>query len=281
MKLGYLGPQGSFTNMAALHVFEKNSLIDYVTIPDCFDALMNKEVDYSIVPLENTLEGSVSLTIDSLFRSNDLKVVAEVVLPINQHLLMHPNQVHSEKIEKILSHSHALAQCHHFLHQNVKGASLLPTTSTSAAAEWVSQNPTSSSAAIGTDLAAKLYGLEVVKRNIHDSENNHTRFLIITLEKSVPKLTLTPTKVKSTIMVTLPTDRAGALHQVLSAFSWRQLNLSKIESRPLKTRLGDYFFIIDIEEEVENVLVQGALQEIEAVGCKVKVVGSYSSYFIL
>ncbi|MEI5905689.1 prephenate dehydratase [Bacillus spongiae] len=276
-RIGYLGPEGSFTNVAALHAFSQQKLKAYFTIPDCFDALVNNEVDYSIIPLENTLEGSVTLTIDSLFRSSNLSVVAEIILPIQQHLLMHIDQK-NQQVEKVLSHSHALAQCHQFLHQDLKGVPLVQTTSTSAAAKLVSRESEKPLAAIGTELAAKLYELEIVKRNIQDSSNNHTRFVVVTSDKAPPTLSLTPTRVKSTIMVTLPTDRAGALHQVLSAFSWRRLNLSKIESRPLKKRLGDYFFIIDIEEEVDSVLVKGSLDEIRALGCGVKVIGSYASY---
>ncbi len=136
---------------------------------------------------------------------------------------------------------------------------------------------------IANEMAAATYGLSIVKRDIQDYQDNHTRFVILSPEKDVSfevnaKLSSRP---KTTMMVTLPQDdQSGALHRVLSAFSWRNLNLSKIESRPTKTGLGNYFFIIDIEQAMDQVLIPGAVQEMEALGCRVKLLGTYQSYSI-
>ncbi len=185
-----------------------------------------------------------------------------------------------ESIDKILSHSHALAQCHKFLHTHYRGISLEQTTSTAAAAKYVSEHPDESIAAIGNELSAKKYGLSIINENIHDFAYNHTRFIVLHKSNLPVRLSHEESGKKTTLMVTLPKDRSGALHQVLSTFAWRQLNLSKIESRPLKTGLGDYFFLIDVAHGLDDVLLPGAIDEMEALGCKVKMVGTYSSYLL-
>ncbi len=281
VKIAYLGPQASFTDLAVKKAFPEQDTVPYVTIPDCIEAVIENEVDYAVVPLENALEGSVHITVDYLFHEADLAITAELTSAIQQHLMIHPEWTDSEEpIRKILSHSHALAQCHKFLHKQFRGVSLEQTTSTAAAAKFVSENPDAFLGAIGNELAAERYGLKILHENIHDFAYNHTRFIV--LHKTADSLSLPQEKTmeKTTLMVTLPKDRSGALHQVLSTFAWRQLNLSKIESRPLKTGLGDYFFLIDVAHEMDDVLLPGAISEMEALGCKVKMIGTYSSYLL-
>jgi prephenate dehydratase len=281
LKIAYLGPLASFTDLAVKRAFPKCTAIPCVTIPDCIEAAIKEEVDYAVVPMENSLEGSVHITVDYLFHKSNLNIAAELTSPIHQHLMIHPsNNSNVTALEKILSHSHALAQCHKFLNSVYRGTALEQTTSTAAAAKYLSEHPEEKLGAIGNELAANVYGLEITHKNIHDFAYNHTRFIV--LHKDPVRLELPNKKVteKTTLMVTLPKDRSGALHQVLSAFAWRQLNLSKIESRPLKTGLGDYFFLIDVEQEMDEVLLPGAISEMEALGCKVKVIGSYSSYLL-
>ncbi|MFI8685565.1 prephenate dehydratase [Rossellomorea sp. NPDC077527] len=282
MKIAYLGPEASFTDLAVKKAFPEEETVSYVTIPDCIEAVIENEVDYAVVPLENALEGSVHITVDYLFHEADLSIVAELTSAIQQHLMVHPEwSGRKENIQKILSHSHALAQCHKFLHKQFKGTTLEQTTSTAAAAKYVSEHPETFLGAIGNELAAEKYGLNILHENIHDFAYNHTRFIV--LHKKAEPLTLSgqeKTMEKTTLMVTLPKDRSGALHQVLSTFAWRQLNLSKIESRPLKTGLGDYFFLIDVAQGLDDVLLPGAINEMEALGCKVKMIGTYSSYLL-
>lgn len=165
----------------------------------------------------------------------------------------------------------------------MKNVTRVNVTSTAAAAKYVSEHPEEKAAAIANELAAEEYGLAIVKRNIHDLDFNHTRFII--LSKSSMDLSgysLPVKSFKTTLMVTLPPeDRSGALHQVLSAFAWRKLNLTKIESRPTKTGLGNYFFIIDVDMKMDDVLIPGAIAELEALGCSVNVLGSYPSFQIV
>lgn len=282
MNVAYLGPEATFTHLAVSSCFRNEITAKaYITIPECMDAAMNGEVDLAVVPLENAIEGSVNLTIDYLIHEQPLQIVGEIVSPIQQHLLVHPSRKDDWKsIEKIESHPHAIAQCHRFLRQYFKTTPFEYTTSTGAAAKFVSEHPEYNMGVIANEMAAKIYQLEIVKEDIHDYDHNYTRFAIL---QRPDRDTNLPVKNhssmdKTTLLVTLANNRSGALHQVLSAFAWRQINLSKIESRPTKAGVWDYFFIIDIEMKLDDVLVPGAIAEIEALGCGVKLLGSYSSY---
>jgi len=281
MKVGYLGPRGTFTDLAVRSAFPDFEGIAYTTIPECMEAVKKEEVEIAVVPFENALEGSVNLTIDYLFHEETVPIKAELIVPIQQHLMVHPSQQKNWKeVEKILSHPQAIAQSHKFLYGKFRGVTIEQMTSTAAAAKFISEHPELKMAAIANKIAAEKYKLTIVKENIHDYAFNHTRFIVLSRhneEKLAIQLKST-SDVKTTIMVTIPTDRAGGLHQVLSAFAWRQINLSKIESRPLKTGLGNYFFMIDINQSFDDILVKNAIEEIEALECTVKFLGSYQTY---
>ncbi|TWT09031.1 prephenate dehydratase [Planomicrobium sp. CPCC 101079] len=278
-QISFLGPEASFTHMAALKVFPDSSLLPYTTIPECIEAVAEGRVDYAVVPLENALEGSVPLTIDYLFHEVQLFVTAEVLSPIEQHLLVHPENRYAESFEAIYSHPHALAQCHKFLFYTYKTTPLEQFSSTSAAAKMVSELPERPIAAIGNEFSAEKYGLDILHREIHDFHFNHTRFFVLSRENHKLDVRGHDEQIKTTLMISLPEDdRSGVLHQVLSVFSWRKLNLSKIESRPLKTGLGNYFFIVDVLEDENAALMKGAFEELAAIGCSVKSLGSYYTY---
>ncbi|WP_453997566.1 prephenate dehydratase [Bacillus nitroreducens] len=281
MNIGYLGPNATFTAQAVAALFPDKESKPYRTIPACIDAVENGEVDVAVVPIENTIEGTVNLTIDYLIHEKQLKIVGEVIIPIKQHLMVHPNNTnHWEEVKGIYSHPHAIAQCHKFLYKSFSTIQPIETSSTGAAAKFVSEHPDENVAAIANSIAAKEYGLTIVKQDIHDFDNNHTRFVVLhkeMLEIDIPKKN---TGNKTTLMVTLPSDQAGALHQVLSVFAWRKLNLSKIESRPMKTGLGNYFFLIDIEQKMDDILIPSAIAELEALGSGVTLLGSYPYYHI-
>ena len=278
-RIAYLGPEASFTYLATKGLFPDSWLIPYTTIPECIEAVADGKVDLAVVPVENALEGSVPLTVDYLFHEADLFVTAEVLSKIQQHLMVHKNQAARWKEAKaIYSHPHALAQCHKYLFYHFAGVPLNQYSSTAAAAKLVSESPDECIAAIGNSSAAAKYGLEIVEKDIHDFHFNHTRFFVLSKHNSrIPKDEASSGP-KTTFMLTLPTDRSGALHQVLSVFAWRKLNLSKIESRPLKTGLGDYFFIIDVSADEEEPMMKGAVEELGALGCSVKSLGTYYTY---
>lgn len=280
--VGYLGPKGTFTNIAVDALFKYDKSMPYQTIPACFDAVKFGHVKYVVVPLENTLEGTVNLTLDYLIESKALKIVSEITVPIKQHLMVHKANVDRVKeLTHIYSHPHALAQCHKFLSREMRDVRAETFNSTGAAAKFVSERKDLLIGAIANDNAAAEYGLEIVKPNVHDLENNHTRFVVLHKNDTALRNKHLPIEhFKTTFMIALPMDHAGALHQVLSAFAWRRINLTKIESRPMKTALGQYYFLIDIEQKMDDILIPNTIQEIEAIGCQVEVLGSYPTYKI-
>ncbi|GGE75501.1 prephenate dehydratase [Priestia taiwanensis] len=282
MKVGYLGPEATFTHGAVQAFFSGKESIPYATIPDCMDAVAKGEITCAVVPLENAIEGSVNITIDYLVHEQPLHIVGEIAVPIKQHLAVHPiNADNWRNVERVLSHPHALAQCHKFLHTYVHGAVLEQMTSTSAGAKYVAEHEGECIAAVCNEFAVEHYGLQIVAHDIHTYKGNYTRFIILAKgEEALSHAFIPYTGEKSTWMITLPFNQAGALHQVLSAFSWRKLNLSKIESRPMKTGLGNYFFLIDVEQTWDEVLMRGAKEELEALGCGVTIIGRYSCYVL-
>ncbi|MEH7462941.1 prephenate dehydratase [Bacillus thuringiensis] len=282
IRVGYLGPEATFTNMAVSRFFPEAEHVPYRTIPDCIDAAANEIVDFAVVPLENAIEGSVNITIDYLVHEQTLPIVGEITVPVQQHFLVHPQHAKGwQDVYAVHSHPHAIAQCHKFLNQELKGVTVRDMTSTSAAAQFVMEHPEEKIAAIANEAAAEKYGLSIVQHDIHTHKNNQTRFLVLHKNEHV-KLPRNGEHrgTKTTLMITLPSDYAGALYQVLSAFAWRKLNLSKIESRPMKTGLGNYFFLIDVEKEYDDVLLPGVRMELEALGFSVTLLGSYSSYWV-
>ncbi|AXF57740.1 prephenate dehydratase [Salicibibacter kimchii] len=281
-KIAYLGPEGTFSELAATAFTKSAERLPYRDISSCLQALAKKEVDGAVVPLENTIEGSVNITLDHLVHKHDLPIVGELAIPVAQHLLVHPQNA-DQSMGIVYSHPHALAQCHDYLSKHLSGAEWMHASSTAKAAKEIAENPSLNRAVIANRLAAKTYGLAITAENIHDFANNHTRFVLLSTRKTQndPSVEARPSvNRKTTIVVTLPSDYSGALHQVLSAFAWRKLNLSKIESRPMKTGIGHYFFIIDIDHAYDDVLVPGALEEIKAIGCATRLLGSYPSAVI-
>ncbi|HJF20398.1 MAG TPA: prephenate dehydratase [Enterococcus columbae] len=273
MKLAYLGPENSFSYQAANLVKTTEQLIAFPSIPLCIDALMNHFVDYAIVPIENSLEGSVHASIDRLYDQNDCQVQAELILPIHQQLIGYD----VNNIEKILSHPQALAQCQKFLSLHYPNVQLEAVQSTTTAIEMVAKQKEAKIAAIGSRQAAIAYQLPIIAENIQDNVYNQTRFWILGRHSFVPKQ-LTLLEKKLTLYITLPSNLPGALHKVLSVFAWRDLNLSKIESRPQKTKLGEYFFIVDVEYTQNAKLYEYAIEELQALGCQVQVIGIYPIY---
>lgn len=276
-QVAYLGPLGTFTYEAAKGLFPKAKYIPYPTIPDVLMAVERKETDYAVVPVENAIEGSVHTTWDWLIHHIQVPIVAEWVLPISHCLMVHPHQANcpNDAFTKVISHPQAIAQCQLYLKRHFPKAQLFFADSTAKAAEEVAEHPEEIWLAIGTEKAAETYQLKVKEKNIQDHLNNFTRFYAIGEKAySIGK----STQMKTCFQITLPSDYPGALYQVLAAFAWRKINLTHIQSRPTKTGLGNYFFIIDAQLPIEHVLLSGAVQEIEALGCQVRVLGSFPCF---
>ncbi|MDR0267776.1 prephenate dehydratase [Paenibacillus sp.] len=286
MKRIALLPEGSVSHEAVVQLLgnEPAELVYHKLISDVFLSTVHGKTDYSVIPIENTIEGSVSLHMDWLVNEVDIPMQVEWVYPSIQNLIgdsdefiLDSGDVDFTRIQKILSHPVATAQCQQFLRQHAPQAELVNVGSTTEAIGIVKNNSGEGLAAIGTKLGAATHKLDILAERVTDHDNNYTRFILIGKE-SLAKLPRPFNQKKTSILVTLPEDFAGALHQVLAAFAWRRLNLSRIESRPTKKKLGSYYFYIDVLESVESVLLTAAIGEIEALGCQVRVLGSYPSY---
>lgn len=274
-------PEGTVSDEAARYLFRGQD-VEYVYSPmiaDVFLSTAGGTTDWSVIPIENTIDGSVSLHLDWLIHEVDLPIRAEWVYPSVQNLIGRASELADESgawqpanIAKVFSHPVAMAQCHQFLRATLPEAKLETLPSTSQAVRQVYENPGQGWAAIGTALAAANYGLDILAPKVTDHDNNFTRFLLV---GGSPYDRPDAQQRKTSILITLPEDYPGALHQVLSAFSWRRINLSRIESRPTKKKLGSYYFYIDIEMSLDTVLLPAALAEIEAIGCQVRILGSY------
>ncbi|MBP2099696.1 prephenate dehydratase [Enterococcus rivorum] len=279
MKVGYLGPEASFTHTATKIAFPNDELVPYHSIPACIKGVDSKEIDLAVVPIENTIEGSVNTTVDYLFHQSTIPVIGEIVLPIHQQLMVaKKNSNDWKKITKILSHPQALAQSQLFISEHFPLAELEPTPSTAYAAHYVSSNPKEKIAAIAPRVSAETYDLKIVCNDIQDIAINRTRFWVLGSKKI--SLSIPVEEKKMTIAITMPNNMPGALHKALSAFSWREIDLSKIESRPLKTSLGEYFFLIDINVLKPKELLENAITEVRLMGGTVKIFGSYEVHSI-
>ena len=277
-------PQGSVSDEAARYLFTDQEVTwsYYKSIADVFLSTSGGSTDYSIIPIENTIDGSVSLHMDWLVHEVQLPIQAEWVFPSLQNLIGRREEFVDEqgeldyaKIKKVLSHPVAMAQCTKLLRTLLPHAETEHISSTVESVATVKANPGQGWAAIGTRAGAALHGLDILHESVTDHNNNFTRFLLI---GDRPFTERTSDVHKTTIHITLPEDYPGALHQVLSAFAWRRINLSRIESRPTKRMLGSYYFIIDIEMSMDTVLLPSALEEIRAIGCQVRNMGSYPSF---
>lgn len=275
MKIGFLGPKGSFSHHVAQQAFPDQDLVPYENITEVIKAFEAGLVDYSVVPVENSIEGSVHETLDYLFHQAEIHTVAEIVQPIKQQLLATDMD---KPIEKVFSHPQAIAQGKKYIREHYPQAQIEITASTAYAARFVAAHPEENYAAIAPQAAAEEYGLEIVARDIQEMEDNFTRFWL--LGRQVPSLTLPSQQHKASLALTLPDNLPGALYKALSTFAWRGIDLTKIESRPLKTALGEYFFIIDVDNSQPD-LLDYAYQELESIGIDYKILGDYKVYKIL
>ncbi|NMD83416.1 prephenate dehydratase [Streptococcus sp. WB01_FAA12] len=274
MRIAYLGPKGSFSHHVVQTAFPNEELQAFANITDVIKAYEQGLVDYSVVPVENSIEGSVHESLDYLFHQADIQAVAEIVQPIHQQLMAVPGQ---SKIEKIFSHPQALAQGKKFIEEHYPEAKLEVTASTAYAARFIAEHPDQPFAAIAPRNSAAEYGLELIAEDIQEMEANFTRFWVLGVD--LPFIPLDAYSEKMSLALTLPDNLPGALYKALSTFAWRGIDLTKIESRPLKTALGEYFFIIDVEYS-DKELVHFARQELEAIGIQYKILGTYPIFTI-
>lgn len=264
MILGLLGPEGTFSEKAA-HKWNSTAELRYFEdVSDVIRAVVDEDVDYGVVPIENSLEGSVGMTLDALLKY-DVKIAGEVVVPI-RHCLLAKGKI--SEIRTILSHPQALAQCRHSIKNRFGEIEIVEMMSTARAAKRASESK--EMAAIASEGSAAKYGLNILLRDLQNRKENYTRFII--LGKIAPEPT---SKDKTSVVVYLQKDRPGALYKMLGEFASRDINLTKIESRPTKKALGDYLFYIDLEGHIMDEKVQGALKDVKKKVGMLRVLGSY------
>jgi len=266
LKAGYLGPEGTFCEQAARRYFGENAeLVSLKSIPEVFEAVESRSLDVGVVPVENSTEGSVNLTLDLLYRT-PIKVVGEIEEPIRHNLIVKPGTKLGE-VKTLLSHPQALAQCRKFLEQRFAKARILETSSTAAAVKKLQR--LKGAAAIGSEASARAYKMRIALRDIGDNPRNITRFLVI---GTTPP---PPTGNDKTAVVFATENIPGALYQALEPFAERGINLTKIESRPLKEREWEYIFYMDFEGHSSEERCLEALEELKGICRFLKILGSY------
>ncbi|OAG27871.1 prephenate dehydratase [Thermodesulfatator autotrophicus] len=264
-KVAYLGPEATFSHMAALKFFGRAAnFLPQESVLDVFEETEAERAKFGVVPVENSIEGTVSATLDA-FSDYKVKVCGEVFIPITHDLLNQSGR--KEDIKKVLSHPHALAQCRKWLRKNLPSVPVEEVSSTAFAARWAAVDP--SVAAIASPLAARTYHLQVVASRIEDFHGNVTRFWVIGKENPGPT-----GKDKTSLFFSI-SDRPGALFEVLSSFAKRQINLSKIESRPAKKEPWRYHFFLDCEGHIEDGKVKECIDEISRICMHLEWLGSY------
>ena len=270
--LAYFGPEATFTQEALLAEpdLAAADLKPLPSITSVLEAVARGEVEGGFVPIENAIEGTVSATIDGLIHDVDLHIQREVVMDIHLHL-MAPAGTALADIRTVSSYPHALAQCQKFLAKTLPDAEQRAANSTADAARLLGESGSPEGAAIAPRLAAERYGLSVLVEDVEDHPDNQTRFVLVARTR-VPKPTGHD---KTSIVCFQRADHPGSLHGILGQFAARNINLSKLESRPTKQALGDYCFVIDLAGHVGDEVVADCLRDLHAGLAGVKFLGSY------
>jgi prephenate dehydratase len=276
MRLGYLGPAGTFSEEAARTAPDagEGELVGLATVRDTILAVHEGTVDRAIVPIENSLEGPIAVTLDTLADDgNDVAIVGEVVLGVSQHLIA-GSALELGAIERVLSHPQAISQCARFLRDHLPGAVVEPTASTAEATQIVAAQ-SAPWAALGTLRAAELYGATVLARAVEDEPGNATRFVWLARRgDAAPPGDFVPAKTSLSFWGS-GDDSPGWLVRCLSEFAFRGVNLTKIESRPLRARLGHYRFFVDCQGAATDASVAEAVAGLHKHCEQVRILGSY------
>lgn len=268
--VAYLGPAGTNTEVAALRAFPDAQLSSHATIFSAARAVLSDEADMAVVPIENSLQGTVTDTVDVLIRDEGIAVAGEIVLPI-EHCLMAAPGTKRDEIDVIYSHPQSLGQCRRWLEANAPDARTEAALSNAEAVAVAMKTPRS--AAIGPARAADIYGAEILERGLQDSRVNKTRFVVLGREGA--RVT---GRDKTSIAIAVAHDRPGTLVSVLHEFSDRAINMTKIESRPSGEELGIYVFLIDVEGHRDDPMLAQALAAVREQSSFFKIFGSYPAW---
>ncbi len=270
--MAFFGPAATFTHEALLSQADLATadLRPFGTITGVLEAVADGSVDLGFVPMENAIEGTVSATIDGLIFDVDLYVQREVVMDIHLHLMAKPG-VTIDQITQVASYPHALAQCQKYLAAQLPKAEQVAANSTADAARVLGESESTAAAAISPRLAAERYGLAILAEDVEDHPENQTRFVAVARQR-VPSPTGHD---KTSIVCFQRADHPGSLHGILGQFAARNINLTKLESRPTKQGLGDYCFVIDLSGHVGDEVIADCLRDLHASLAGVKFLGSY------
>jgi prephenate dehydratase len=268
-RVAYLGPEGSFSEEAVRAHFGGDA--EAVMFPDiaaAISALSHRLVQAAVVPIENSIEGSVNVTLDQLIHgTRPPRISAELNLPIRHHLVARPGTALSD-IERLVAHPQAFAQCQQYIHEHLPQVQVLPALSNSAAVQSLVHS--SRIAAIGNRRAAELYGMEILVSDIQDGDDNVTRFVVLGFDPVA-----STGRDKTSICCSIAEDRPGSLVAILREFSDRGINLTKIESRPTRGGLGKYFFLIDMVGHESDPDIAAALAGVSENSHVMTILGSY------
>ena len=270
-RISFLGPSGTYSEQAAQMWCGDCQLVSVDSIPDVAKAVTDGKSDIGIVPIENSIEGGVTFTLDLLIHDSDLSICGEIVVPIN-HNLMSKNELSFSEIKTVYSHPQSLGQCREFLNQNLPNANLVASLSNSAAVEEM-MNASDNAAAISSDQAAKIYGAKILMENVEDRSNNETRFVVLG-KLGHPKTG----DDKTSLCFEFQGDQPGILSESLTEFASRNINLVKIESRPNKKNLGRYVFLVDIEGHRTDKKVNLSIEALSKKVAMIKILGSYPKF---
>jgi prephenate dehydratase len=271
-RIGFLGPHGTFTEEALLGQpdLAAGELVTFTSMPAVLEAVSSGNVDLGFVAIENSIEGTVLQVMDGLVFGHDLLIQREVVMAISQNLLGPPG-MSLDDVRRVVSFPVAMAQCGTFFNRHLPAAEMVAANSTAEAVRQVGETHAEGTAALGSSLAGKLYGLEVLAADVEDHPENSTRFVAVATS-GIPA----PTGHDVTSIVCFQRDNhPGSLHAILGQFTARNLDLVKLESRPTKSSLGDYCFIIDLQGHIDDEVVADCLRELHAQLAGLKFLGSY------
>ena len=265
LSVAFLGPRATFTHLACLkHFGESAQYVAQINLSEVFDAVERGLADFGVVPIENSSEGVVSNTLD-MFVDYNLLICGEILVEVAHDLLSVTGDI--DHVRKVYSHPHAIAQCRGWLERNMRSVPVFDVESTARAAELAADDP--AAAAIAGEAAAKIYGLKTIRKRIQDNTNNFTRFIILGKQSSAR------TGNDKTSVLFSARDEVGALYLMLEPFSRHNVNLTKIESRPVKKKAWEYLFFLDMTGHVADEPVAKALDELKARAHYIKILGSY------
>ena len=274
MSLAYLGPQGTFSESAALAVANQETLYPYSTVDSALDAVRRERESGAVVPIENSVEGSVSATLDALAEGDSLVISKEIVLPVRFALLV-KQQLQLDEIRQVSTHPHAQAQCRGWLASHLPAANILPAASTAEAASSLQKGTSNTDAVIASARAAEIHNLKILVDDIGDNREATTRFVLVTKPGKLSEVTGSD---KTSLVLYMRDNHPGALLEILTEFAVRGVDLSRIESRPTKKSLGDYTFSVDIIGHINEARVGEALMGLHRVCADVRFLGSYPRY---